>query len=317
MQKLLNESRTGGLKANGDGTYNVVLITPGRGTSGLYTESVLRESGPAAFPAGTHSYVDHPTEAHPGRSPEKLLGIYVETAHYEDGVGLVSRFKPMKHYREFVEEVAPYTGLSIYAQGDGLEEDIDGDSVFVVSELLPNIQNTVDLVSYAGRGGHFAESLLESALEISQDSPGFIERGNENMALEDEVRNLLPEVRAAISELVTAREALAAAQTEVASAKADTDSVVEQALEATDAVNAAELPEKIKESLYSEIKAGNYNVKPAIESAIAIRDALEEDAKAAAEADASKKDTLSESLGLLGVTTSSSADDLTVTGWNE
>jgi hypothetical protein len=308
-QKLLNESHAGGLKPNGDGTYNVVLISPGNGTSGFYSESMLRESGPQAFPAGTHSYVDHPTEAAPGRSVEKLLGIYTEAAHYEEGTGLVSRFKPMKHYKDFVEEVAPYTGLSIYAEGEGLEEEVDGQKVFMVERLLPNIQNTVDLVSYAGRGGHFAESLLESALDISDESRQSIKEGNENMALEDEVKSLISVVQSAISELTTARESLVTHEAEVDASKVDASSAVESAVAATRAVNDAELPEKIKESLHSAIAAGDYNVQPAIESALAIR----EEVLAEAQAAASRIDPLSENYRL-GAPAANN-EPTTVKGW--
>lgn len=315
MKTFLSESRSGGLKPNGDGTYNVVLITAGRGSSGLYSESLLREFGPQAFPAGTHSYVDHPTEQNPGRSPEKLLGVFMEAAHWDDSEGgLVSRFKPMKHYREFVEEVAPYTGLSIYAQGEGLEEDVEGESVFVVKELLPNVMNTVDLVSYAGRGGHFAEALLESALEFSQDTPGANERGNENMALEDEVKNLISVVASAVSELTTAREALATATTEVEATKVDASTAVESAIAAARMVEEAELPDTVKDSFRAQIDAGHYDVKPAIEAASAIRDSVLADA--AAKAAVVEKDTLAESFGFLGSPRHTVAEELIVDGWN-
>lgn len=309
-QKLLNESHAGGLKPNGDGTYNVVLITPGRGSSGFYSESMLRETGPSAFPSGTHSYVGHPSADSPERSPEKLLGIYTEAAHYEEGVGLVSKFKPMAHWKSFVEEVAPYTGLSIYAEGDGVEEDLGGETVFMVSELLPNIVNTVDLVSYAGRGGHFAESLLESALAFSEESPRSTKEGNENMALEDEVKSLISVVQNAISELTTARESLVAREAEVDASKVDASSVVESAVAATNAVNAAELPEKVKESLHSVIAAGDYNVQPAIDSALAIREEVLAEAKVTAE----RTNPLSESYRL-GAPTVGTTETMSVKGW--
>jgi hypothetical protein len=303
MAKLLTESRTGGLTKNPDGTYNVVLISPGRGSSGYYSEELLREYGAVAFPAGTHSYLDHLGE-NENRSASKLLGVYPEAAHYEEGVGLVSKFRPMKHWADFVEEVAPYTGLSIYAQGEGVEEDMDGESVYVVKELLPNIMNTVDLVSYAGRGGHFVESLIESALANKETE-------NNNMALEDEVRNLVAVITPLVSELSTAREELKQAKEAADASAVDATEASAKAVEAAREVETAELPEKVKESLRAQIDAGNYNVKPAIESAVAIREAV------LAEAKVEEKDPLAGFLGesYIGTTTSTS-NEITVGGWN-
>jgi hypothetical protein len=145
-------------------TWRAVLITPGKGASGIYSESVLREYGPIAFPKGTHSYVDHPSEEGEVRSPKNLIGVLAEDAKYEKGVGVVAKIQVMPHWKEFVEAVAPHTGLSIYAMGEGSQND-DGD--IVVESLVPNVQNSVDLVSYAGRpGSKLAEKLYESAIAV-------------------------------------------------------------------------------------------------------------------------------------------------------
>lgn len=143
--------------------WDATLISPGKGSSGIYAESMLREYGPTAFPKGTHSYVDHPRDENDTRSPKNLIGVLAEDARYVEGRGLVAKLEVMPHFAEFVEAVAPHTGLSIYAIGDGQQTD-DG---YMVESLLPDIFNTVDLVSYAGRGGELAEKLLESAVQTS------------------------------------------------------------------------------------------------------------------------------------------------------
>ena len=153
------------------GTWRAVLITPGKGSSGIYTESMLREHGPVAFPKGTHSYIDHPMQEGEVRSPKNLMGVLASDAYYEDGVGLVGEIKVMEHWRPFVEEVAPYTGLSIYAMGEG-ERNEDGE--IIVESLLPHAQNSVDLVSYAGRpGSKLADKLYEAAVSMMKEArPG-------------------------------------------------------------------------------------------------------------------------------------------------
>lgn len=153
------------------GTWRAILITPGKGSSGVYTESVLREFGPVAFPKGTHSYIDHPAAEGEIRSPKNLMGVLAEDAHYEPGVGLVAELQVMPHWKEFVEAVAPHTGLSIYAMGEG-SYGPDGD--LVIESLMPHVQNSVDLVSYAGRpGSKLAEKLYEAAVAMLHEAePG-------------------------------------------------------------------------------------------------------------------------------------------------
>src|SRR5690349_5992637 len=77
--KTLVESRgAGSVKAPAaDGSFEVVLIAPGQGSSGYYSEEVIRDYAPTAWPKGTHVYLDHLKEGET-RSPERLLGALVE-----------------------------------------------------------------------------------------------------------------------------------------------------------------------------------------------------------------------------------------------
>jgi len=166
--KLFNETANAPVKAGNN--WRAVLITPGQGSSGFYSESMLKEFGPTAFPKGTHSYVDHPKDESDGRSPKNLMGVLAEDAHYVDGVGLVAELEVMPHWKEFVEAVAPHTGLSIWASGEGVNND---EGTLVVESLVPHAQNSVDLVSYAGRpGSGLAEKLYESAISMQESYEG-------------------------------------------------------------------------------------------------------------------------------------------------
>ena len=162
MAKLLSESGSAPVKSGNH--WRAVLITPGKGSSGVYTEEMLKTYGPEAFKKGTHSYVDHPRDESDIRSPKNLIGVLAEDARYEEGVGLVAELDIMPHWREFVEAVAPHTGLSIYAMGEG---NYNEDGEVVVENLIPHTQNSVDLVSYPGRpGSKLADKLYEAAISM-------------------------------------------------------------------------------------------------------------------------------------------------------
>ena len=162
MPQLLTESSSAPVKSGNN--WRAVLITPGKGSSGVYTEEMLKEYGPEAFKKGTHSYVDHPRDESDIRSPKNLIGVLAEDARYEDGVGLVAELSIMPHWKEFVEAVAPHTGLSIYAMGEGNYNDA---GEVVVENLVPHTQNSVDLVSYPGRAGSkLADKLYEAAVSM-------------------------------------------------------------------------------------------------------------------------------------------------------
>jgi hypothetical protein len=54
MAKLLSESGSAPVKSGNN--WRAVLITPGKGSSGIYTEEMLKEYGPQAFKkARTHT----------------------------------------------------------------------------------------------------------------------------------------------------------------------------------------------------------------------------------------------------------------------
>lgn len=246
-----------------NGNWRAVLITPGKGSSGIYSESMLRESGPAAFPKGTHSYIDHPTSEGEIRSPKNLMGVLAEDAHYEDGVGLVAELSVMPHWKAFAEAVAPHTGLSIYAMGEGSYNE-DGD--MVVESLTPHPQVSVDLVSYAGRpGSGLAEKLYESALAAfstegtaaTAETEIPTEEGNPNME----------EILAKLEELSTKLTALADTLTAPEDAPAevvptDVNAVAEAVAEA---MVASDLPEVSRKAVYESLRNGG-NVTEAIEA---------------------------------------------------
>lgn len=310
--EILCESSPQPLIKEGDG-FKIVLITPGQGTSGYYTEELLKTQPVGTiWPKGAHSYVDHPTKDSPGRTPLKLIGVLSEDAHWSDeDNGVISHLVPLPSRRQFVEEVAAYTGLSVYVAGESRQESIGGEEVKMVTSFIPDIRNTVDLVSYAGRGGHFAESLLEEALSIdpqSEISAGNSKEGNEKMTLEEQVASLILEVRNLIAENQRLREERDAGKSEAQEADADAS----KAVDATIAVNEAEITESMKAELIGEIKAGHYEVEPRIEAYVKLREEILAEAKAEQE----EKEPLVESFGtFVSKAPASKADAVIVQGW--
>ena len=149
---LFKESASGTLERSGN-RWRAILAVPGQGSSGFYSEDVLKEYGPKALAPGAKAFVGHDDE----RSPKDMIGVYPEGATYEDGVGLVGDLEVFPHWKEFIEAVGPHAGLSIYMMG---ESDADGN----VTKLIPDPMNGVDLVSYPGlEGSGLVEKLYEAA----------------------------------------------------------------------------------------------------------------------------------------------------------
>lgn len=151
--KILTEASSSTLTKNGK-RWKGILAVPGQGSSGFYSESVLKEYGPAALAPGAKAFIDHDSQ----RSPKDMIGVYPEGAVWDDELNaLVGELEVFPHWQDFVEAVGPHAGLSIYMMG---ETDAEGN----VTALMPDRMNGVDLVSYPGLvGSGLVEKLYESA----------------------------------------------------------------------------------------------------------------------------------------------------------
>jgi hypothetical protein len=257
---LFRESVSGDLKKKGN-RWKGVLAVPGQGSSGYYSEEVLREYGPKALAPGAKAFVEH----NPERPVRDMIGVYPEGAYYEEGVGLVGELDVFPHWAEFIEAVAPHTGLSIYMMG---EADDDGNIV----SLFPDRQNGVDLVSYPGlEGSGIIEKLYESAKAASSHdgttpvvTPEIHSKENkmEIEALAAKVDTLAESLSALLGKFDTLAESLK--PVEVAAEETDLAAVVEAAVEAG-------LPRESRDVVVESVKAG---AEP--EKAIASQKALVE-----------------------------------------
>jgi len=161
--------------AGGSGRMRVQLIDAGWGSSGYYPADVLSRDGAAAFPAGTHMYLDHAGmleqhDRHGLRSVRDLAAVTTTDATYNPAThALEADVQVLAPFRETVTEIAPHVGLSITGEAMGETGEAEGRTGIVFSELIAGY--SCDFVAHAGRGGRVL-SLLESAVRRSDEGYG-------------------------------------------------------------------------------------------------------------------------------------------------
>lgn len=158
----LAESRPGK-----DGTFPILIITPGWGSSGYYSPEVLEAAAPQ-YRKGTQMFLDHPRKSEeqdrPERSIRDLAAVMSEDARWDVagpwGPGLYARAKPLTEHATLIEELAPYTGLSHRAMGSHAQGEADGRKGTIIEEITGVL--SVDFVTLPGRGGQVL-SMIEAA----------------------------------------------------------------------------------------------------------------------------------------------------------
>jgi hypothetical protein len=163
---LLHESFTVAPRKTTKGRWRVRLIEADvMGSSGYYSTEVLRRDGPKAFPAGTHVYFDHATEAEsyerPERSVKDLAGALIEDAQYEDGPdgkGLFARVQFFPDYIPKIEAMAEVMPVEMSIRAAGTIE--ENESGRIVTSIVHGM--SVDVVTRAGAGGRLI-SMTEAA----------------------------------------------------------------------------------------------------------------------------------------------------------
>lgn len=165
-RKNLTEDGTLGrvAEAKSDGSYKIVVISPGMGSSGWYSQEVLEAAAKAkVWPKGTHVYFDHPTatedEERPARSVKDLAAVLTEDANW-NGSALVASIKPAGLGKTVLENdtFRSAVGVSVRAAAEGEVGEVAGQPTWIVNEIFPGTFNSVDLVTHAGRGGMILES---------------------------------------------------------------------------------------------------------------------------------------------------------------
>jgi hypothetical protein len=163
------------LERNSDGSMLIQIITPGWGSSGYYSADVLQEAAKdKVWPKGTKMFFDHPSASEaadrPERSVKDLAATLSEDARW-DGGRLVGRADPCglgstvfadKAFREAV-------ACSVRASAEMNIGEAEGKKGWIVEKIHPGTFNSVDFVTYAGRGGMILEAARRHLDEAVSD----------------------------------------------------------------------------------------------------------------------------------------------------
>lgn len=273
-----------------NGSYPVVLITEGEGSSGRYSAKLI-EGSDHVF-SRVASYLNHPIDPNKPhlRPVESIAGRFGEVRVEErDGLkALVTDFTPRSEYAGFIEEFADILGLSIYCGAKGTE--LEDGRIDVEEFDADDPYRSVDIVVAAGRGGRFERAteslrLIESSLGSPADKPGVTSAPGEKKEghMDKEIKALLEALIAKFDTFVTESKAAADA---ARAAEADADAANKEKAEAIEAYAAAEraiseaklLAPQVEELRTAALKG--QDVAPLITKAKAVMEAA---VKAAAE----------------------------------
>ncbi|WP_406245905.1 hypothetical protein ACI7YT_12755 [Microbacterium sp. M] len=276
-----------------DGTYPIVIITEGEGSSGVYEGHLFDEGASEHVFENVPSFMDHPVDpAAPHLRSVNSIGGRVSGVHVGEDAGrkaLLGEYKPRDEYAKFVEEFADVLGISIFCGADG---EVLEDGRLKVSEFDgEDPYRSVDIVVAAGRGGRFKraeESLrvLESSLGIPASKPAA------EASAEEKEGEHMEEVLKAIEALTKSLEPVVSFVNESAAKKADESQTkvdaealdsaraegAKAAAEGFQAVDDAKLPETIAEGLKAQVLDGK-DVTDAIAQAKAVAEAVVDSAK--------------------------------------
>lgn len=174
-----------------DGTVPVKIIQPGWGSSGYYSEDVLKRDGPGVFTPGLKMYWDHPTESEESERPERslrdLAAELVSGAEWQAqgprGPGLYATAKVFGPYREAVTELGPHIGVSIRALGRAKYGEADGRQGPIIEQIVAG--KSIDFVTMAGAGGEIV-GLFEAARGARQlNAKQEVEMADEKLQVEN------------------------------------------------------------------------------------------------------------------------------------
>lgn len=155
------------------GRILIRLIEAGWSKNGTYyPAAVLKRDGAAAWPAGTHSFIDHASpaedEERPVGSVAKLAAVQVEDARWDEASrSLVAYYLPFEPWKTPILEMAraeaatgvKAIGVSIRAWVTGEQGTAEGRDGFIV-ESIPQ-GRSVDIVTQPAAGGAIL-AVLES-----------------------------------------------------------------------------------------------------------------------------------------------------------
>lgn len=294
MNVKLHESTVSLGEIKGKRRWYSRLIAVGSGSSGFHSAEALKNTGPAAWPAGTKINIDHQSFSEylekPAGSLQTLAGIVASTPEFRDDVetpGLYAEVEFGEQWGPFVEQFAEFIGLSITADYYGEDKTEEGQTI--VEGYIPSVLNTVDLVTAPGAKGRLLQAIESfdgnSPLKVSDNGKLIIETATEAETKNRKDKGMEPEDIEKVAEklaealaphFATLKEALAPAQKPEGE-----ETKAPETAEVAEALVAAGLPESARKRVYEALKVEGADVKTAIEAEKKyIEDVLKESEKA-------------------------------------
>jgi hypothetical protein len=251
---------------DGKGKFRVRIITEGRGSSGTYSRELLEEYKDVF--AGRPMFMNHPKdpsrpEMRDVRDIAGRVAPMVEFMVDDDGVaGLYAEVSVDKRYADFVAEYQDIIGVSIFASGEGRQE--NGEYI-VESFDMSDSYTSVDYVVAAGRGGR-VERMLESYRQI-ENSVGQLtvddvvtaiveDEKMENQMDEQKIVALFEALTAKVDALDVKVSGIVTLSEQAAADVAANVDAFDVAEELTTAVAEAKLPESGRKRVIESVKAG-------------------------------------------------------------
>lgn len=281
-QTILREAQAGSrLRArNADGTFDIVLITEGEGSTAHYSAELMNEASAAAF-TNVGSHPNHPADPTKPehRNPMGMIGRVIDVKpDVVDGLkALTGKFKPANEdVANYVEQFADLLSVSVFNKAFG---DEGPDGKFVAEEWQADWPyRSVDIVLAGGRGGRFQlaqESLrgIETSLGKSggpkpgtTPAPGSPTQEEHHMDPEDlkEVAKVVAEaltetlkpIVATLAEQKTLIEGLQAGAPAAEEPKKEKSEVIKSTIESLKTITDAKLLPTLQESLIAALERG-------------------------------------------------------------
>lgn len=244
--------------------WRVVVARPGVGSSGTYSEELFRRDAHKIVPAGAQAFINHDST----RNPKDMLGVYPEPAYFDESENaVIAELEVFSHWKDFVEEVGPHCGISLYALGEA-------DEYGNVTKIYEDRQNGADLVSRPGLiGSGIAEKLYESATSHSDTKPTVTvaEKERNNMELEAKVDQALEILAGLVADKAEKAAEAVQVTADADAAKIAAESAVAQYAAAVEAVEAADLFESQRKDILAKAIEGA-DISALIESAKTVRE---------------------------------------------
>jgi len=244
---------------------DVHIIGPGWGSSGYYSEAVLKKAcEDGVYPAGMHMHLDHPTRSAEKEQPARtikgespLAAVLTESGHYDpkgwDGPGVYAKARVMPQFVEDIKTLDGHIGISHYVSGKSEAGEVGGKKGPIITELIADSLNTVDFVTVPGAGGHYRT--LFSEMKVGRQDPiGNMDKTGENMGDKQESLTL-SEVRTNHPEIF---EEMKKALSEELKIEVATKDQTKKLAEAADKIKALEQKVAEQGAKLAEVKAREY-----------------------------------------------------------